>query len=252
MTFRAVALDLFDTLVRWSPDRLPRYRFREHEFPSTMPHLIPLLAARLGTAWDEERWCGDYFAVLQEIGTERDREGIEITCETRFHRALERFGMDGGGADERRALAAILAREHMLHVRAVTSAPAENIALVKRLAKRYRLAVVSNFDDGETGRAIVEDTGVADLFETILISADLEVRKPNPAIYRRLLADLRLEASDVLFVGDTPKEDVAGAKAVGMPVAWLDAGRKPFPDDLPRPDFVLATLADLSSILPLE
>ena len=249
MSYRAIALDLFDTLVRWSPDRLPRYRFRDREFPSTMPHLIPLIAARVGSAWDEERWCMAYFAVLHEIADERERDGIEITCAARFFRALERFGM--ADVPERRDLASVLAREHMMHVRAVTSAPPENVALVRRLADHYRLAIVSNFDDGDTGRAIVEDTGLAPLFETILISADLEVRKPNPAIFRRLLGDLDLEAHEVLFVGDTPREDVAGAKAIGMPVVWLDVGRKAFPENLAPPEFTLPNLAALSTILPL-
>ncbi|MGH7804274.1 MAG: HAD family hydrolase [Candidatus Binatia bacterium] len=250
MSFRAVALDLFDTLVRWSPDRLPRFRFREHEFPSTMPHLIELLGPRLGTAWDQEKWCEGYFTVLHEISAEREKRGIEVTCETRFDRALARFGMEA--VTERGALASILAREHMKHVRAVTSAPPENVAIVRRIAERYRLALVSNFDDGETGRAIVEDTGLASHFETILISADLEIRKPNPKIFHRLLADLGLEASEVLFVGDTPREDVAGAQGVGMPIAWLDDGRKALPEGMRRPDYVLPNLVGLSTVLSLD
>ena len=247
MSFRAVALDLFDTLVRWSPDRLPRFAFRGHEFPSTMPHLFEILRPRLGAAWDEERWCDGYFAVLQQISGEREKDGIEITCESRFERALARFGM--ADVPERGELAGILAREHMKHVRAVTSAPPENVALVRRLAERYRLALVSNFDDGETGRAIVEDTGLASLFETILISADLEVRKPNPKIFHRLLEDLGLQATEVLFVGDTPREDVAGAQGVGMPIAWLDHGRKDLPEGMPRPTYVLPNFLGLSAIL---
>jgi HAD superfamily hydrolase (TIGR01549 family) len=210
-TIRAVALDLFDTIVHWQPERLPRFRFREREFPSTMPILLPMLERALGAGFDADHWLETYFVVLEEIVAEREREGIEITCETRFVRALRRLELVGDAEAAR--LGVSLAREHMAQVRAVTSAPAENVEVVRRLARRYRLAVLSNFDDGETGRAIVGDTGVADLFETILISADLELRKPNPAIFHELLGRLELAPAEVLFVGDTPREDVAGAQS---------------------------------------
>jgi len=53
----------------------------------------------------------------------------------------------------------------------------------------------------------------------------------------------------VLFVGDDPLRDIAGAARAGMVTAWLAHGR-PFPADLPRPDHVLASLAALGALVP--
>lgn len=247
---RAVALDLFDTIVHWQPERLPRFRFRDREFPSTMPILLPMLEREIGAGFDADRWLETYSVVLEEIIAEREREGVEITCETRFIRAVRRLELVGG--ERAVTVGAALAREHMSRVRAVTSAPPENVEAVRRLARRYRLAVLSNFDDGETGRAIVGDTGIADLFDAILISADLELRKPNPAIFHELLRRLGLEPGEVLFVGDTPREDVAGAQSVGMPIAWIDHGRKIYPPHLKPPDHILRGLSDLPAALAID
>ena len=74
------------------------------------------------------------------------------------------------------------------------------------------MALLSNFDDSQTGREIVQDSGVGELFEIILISADVAMRKPNPEIFRHLLGLMKLEPEEVLFVGDTPGEDVLGAQ----------------------------------------
>ena len=93
------------------------------------------------------------------------------------------------------------------------------------------------------------DAGVSDLFEAVIISADLGLRKPNPMIFRRMLEILALEPESVLFVGDTPREDVMGARNVGIPTAWLSRGKGPFPEDLPAPDFVFDDITGLPALL---
>ena len=52
-------------------------------------------------------------------------------------------------------------------------------------------------------------------FRDIAVSGDEGVIKPDPAIYRLLLERNGLNASDCLFIDDSPK-NVAGAEAVGM------------------------------------
>lgn len=54
-----------------------------------------------------------------------------------------------------------------------------------------------------------------DRFRDIVVSGDERVIKPDPAIYRLLLERNGLEASNCLFIDDSPK-NVAGAEAVGM------------------------------------
>jgi len=245
--FKAIVLDLFDTLVNWDPDGLPLMKWKGRETHSTMPWILPKVAEALGAKYDQNLFMTANAAVYAEINDERERDGIEITCLERFERTLRRIGL----SDEIRLkhLAEELTRIHMRGVRSVTSAPAARKEAVRRLAGKYRLGLLSNFDDSKTGWEIMADTGVQDKFEAIIISADLKLRKPNPKIFARMLAMLNLAARDVLFVGDTPHHDVGGAKAVGMSAAWISRHALPLPEGVAQPDYIIRDLAELPDLL---
>ncbi|HVC43900.1 MAG TPA: HAD family hydrolase [Candidatus Binataceae bacterium] len=245
--FKALVFDLFDTIVKWEPERLPVMELGGRPTHTTLPWVFPPLAARLGADFDRDRFIQVYGAVVEEIFVEREREGTEITCTERFARTLERLA--AGPADERLAFAEELTRVHMDGVRAVTWAPADRVAAVRRLAPHYRLGLLSNFDDAQCGRDVLSDTGVADLFETVIISAEVGLRKPNPLIYHQMLERLRLAPHEVLFIGDTPREDVDGPHRVGMHTVWISKGAAGVPEGIPEPHYVIRDLADLPAIL---
>ena len=248
--FDAIVFDLFNTIVRWTPGRLPTLERNGRRFPSTLPLLFPILERALASAFDEEGFVEEYLSVLQEIEVERGLDSIEITCHERFERTLRRVAVP---ATEVEALAGKLTRTHMAAVRSVTAAPSAWAEAVRRVGHAgYRTAILSNFDDGRTGHEIVADTGLGDLFEIVVISADEGLRKPHPELFRRLLARLGLDAGRVLYVGDTPREDVLGARGVGMPVVWLNEGRGDLPADVPDPDFILPDVTALPALLGLE
>lgn len=247
--FRAVALDLFGTLVRWSPRELPEMEIGGRRIHTTIPWLVPALERGLGDAFRLDGFVAAYGDVIRAIEVERSAHGIEVTCHERFRRTLERLGARPQAIDD---LAEELTRTHMAGVRSVTKAPAEYSAVVSRLARRFRMALLSNFDDARTGREIVADTGVAEHFEVMVISAEVEVRKPNPVIFSYLLERLRLSPGEVLFVGDTAHEDVAGARAAGVPVVWLSENKGEFPPDVAAPDFTIGNLTELPRLLGVE
>jgi FMN phosphatase YigB (HAD superfamily) len=247
--FKAVVLDLFDTLVRWEPARLPTLEWRGRSLRSTMPWLLPRIREALDGNFDLDTFLETYHAVIEEITAERERSLIEITCHERFARTLGRLGLPEG--EERHGAARDLTRIHMAGVRSITSAPPEYVAAVRRIAQSHRLGLLSNFDDSQTGREILADTGVSHLFEAVIISADLAVRKPNPLIFQRMLEMLRLGPDEILFVGDTPREDVIGARNAGIPIAWLSRGKGALPEGIPAPDFILDDLTGLPALLEL-
>jgi HAD superfamily hydrolase (TIGR01549 family) len=245
--FKAVVLDLYDTLVKWDPNRLPKMKWRGRSFPSTMPLLKQRLSRALDGAAAFDDWLGHYFAVIEEIAAERKRNGTEVTCAERFERALSRVQL---GAGERvKILAQELARIHMENVRRVTFAPPERVEAVRKIAPHFRLGLLSNFDDSRTGREVLNDTGVGGSFEAVIISADTGLRKPNPAIFLQMLGLLRLGAADVLFVGDTAREDVLGAQRAGIPVAWLSENKGPFPPEIEKPQYTISNLTELPALL---
>ncbi|HTW88946.1 MAG TPA: HAD family hydrolase [Candidatus Binataceae bacterium] len=243
----AVVLDLFDTLVRWDPERLPLFAWRGREMRSTVPWFIDHLEKALLNRFDRETAVAAYFEVLKEVNDERERDAIEISCLDRFVRMLVRLGL--GDDREVRELAEELRRLHMSGVREVTWAPSQWVEAVRQIAPHYRLGLLSNFDDSETGHQIVQDTGIAGLFDAIIISADVGLRKPHPEIFRQIAAMLEAAPAEILFVGDTPRYDVLGAHQAGMRTVWLNDRKDPLTPDIPRPEYIIKDLSELPALL---
>ena len=90
---KAVVFDLFDTLVKWEPERLPLFALARAFHPQ---HVAVDIAVARGAdgrrASNSRRSSTVYHDVIDEINAEREREGIEITCQQRFVRTLERLG----------------------------------------------------------------------------------------------------------------------------------------------------------------
>ncbi|MGH7814354.1 MAG: HAD family hydrolase [Candidatus Binataceae bacterium] len=246
---KAVVIDLYDTLVNWNPEALPKFEWRGREIRSTAPLFLSELEAALGERFDREAFMAAHDAVALEIHSARSGdEPVEITCLERFSRTLDRAGFTGAEAD---ALADRIRRIHMGRIREITYAPPERIAAMKKIARRYRVGLISNFDDAETGELIVRDTGLHELFDVAIISARAGLRKPHPLIFRRALDAMRVEPHEVLYVGDTPNDDVKGAKRAGMRSAWIRRKDRELPEDIPAPDIIINDLAELPEKLGL-
>jgi len=113
-------------------------------------------------------------------------------------------------------------------------------ATVERLARRHRVAIVTN--GGAAQRAKLARAGLADLIATVFVSGELGVAKPARAIFERALAWTELRADECLFVGDDPVNDIAPAAALGMTTAWRQ--RAPWPVGQP-PHLTIASIFEL-------
>lgn len=81
-------------------------------------------------------------------------------------------------------------------------------------AKGTRMVVVSNWDDRLP--VLLERLGLSRFFEAIVFSAGVGVEKPFSAIFLQALEDLSLSPQEVVHIGDRLREDVEGARGVGM------------------------------------
>ncbi len=91
--------------------------------------------------------------------------------------------------------------------------------------------------------------GIGEQFQHIAISAEHGWRKPHPQIFVDALAALGVEARAALFVGDSPADDIVGAKGVGMDIAWVNASATDLPAGIPAPDYIVRALPELQEIL---
>jgi putative hydrolase of the HAD superfamily len=81
------------------------------------------------------------------------------------------------------------------------------------------LVVVSNWD--VSLHDVLERTGLRELVDGVLTSAEAGEAKPGGAMFRAALAQAGARPADALHVGDSPEHDVAGALAAGMRAALV-------------------------------
>jgi putative hydrolase of the HAD superfamily len=123
----------------------------------------------------------------------------------------------------------------------------ETLPALEALAKRFTLAVITN-GEGAQQRAKLEATGMAPLFAQVLVSGDVKVSKPDPAIFRLCEKALGLGPAELAYVGDRLEVDVTGARAAGWTPVWLD--RKGMPGPAEQGLLVANKLAELDALLP--
>jgi putative hydrolase of the HAD superfamily len=106
-----------------------------------------------------------------------------------------------------------------------------------------RLVAVSNWDVSLHDR--LAEAGLRPLLHGALTSAELGVAKPNPALFRHALTLAGVPAAAAIHVGDTPSEDVVGARAAGVRAVLLRRGGVAAQTDAPT----IATLHDLPALV---
>jgi len=77
-----------------------------------------------------------------------------------------------------------------------------------------RLVVVSNWD--VSLHSVLQRIDLGALLDGIVTSAEVGVRKPAPAIFEQALARVGAVPRNAVHVGDSPDEDVAGARNAGI------------------------------------
>jgi HAD superfamily hydrolase (TIGR01549 family) len=244
--YTTILFDLFDTLVRFEGRRLPSVTVRGREVRSSVASLYPIAMATLPgvsleTFYEAFSWS------YQEADRRRASDHREIPAPERFGLFYGRLGLEAVCVPDE--LTDRLLTAHMTCLAAAAEPMPGRHDLLDWLTGRYRLGLVSNFDYTPTVERILREAGLLDRFEAIIVSDAVGWRKPRAAIFETAFACMGVRPRECLFVGDRPEIDVAGAKGVGMDVAWLNPERVPFPEGLPAPDFDLPGLADLRTIL---
>jgi putative hydrolase of the HAD superfamily len=111
----------------------------------------------------------------------------------------------------------------------------------------HKLGLISN-GRGATQRRKLEAMQCEGLFDAILISGEVGVRKPDPPIFELALQGLGVTASEAWFVGDHPLNDVQGARQAGLRPVWL-TGVHAWPKDLLPPAHSITRLEELIGLI---
>jgi HAD superfamily hydrolase (TIGR01509 family) len=242
----AVLFDLFDTLVLFQRDRLPEIEINGRMVRSTAGHLHEAFRP-FAPALSLGDFAGALFWSWQEAEKIRSGTHREVSAPERFGMLFGRLGFEQA-AMEREALPLLLAT-HMRELSKAVVFPDHHRRVLEELGRRYRLAVVSNFDYTPTALMVLEREGVAHLFETILVSDAVGWRKPAPRIFEHALQAMGLAPAAAVFVGDRADIDVAGAHGVGMRAVWINRDGEALPEGVTAPAHEIRDLGELPALL---
>jgi putative hydrolase of the HAD superfamily len=155
-----------------------------------------------------ERWAKQATLDLQTLrqllwyGPDIEQANIgEISAETYFERTALRLNTN---------VETIRAVIEDAYVGAVNE---DLIAYTRQLKTRVRITALTN--NWSFGRALMDRHGITDLFEMVINSAEVGVKKPHAGIYQIMLERLKVPASEVIFVDDT-LENIEAAQALGI------------------------------------
>jgi FMN phosphatase YigB (HAD superfamily) len=248
MPYTAILFDLFDTLVRFDRERMPEIEINGKAVRSS----AGLLHAILKTQCPEIGLDRCYEA-LGESWREAERlraiDHREVAADARFAHFFRTLGLVESALPEGFGRSLIDAHRNALGKAA--EFPPHHGPLLRRLAERYKLAVVSNFDYTPTALDILERAGVTDLFQTIVVSDEIGWRKPRRDIFDAALHRLGVRAGESLFIGDRADMDVLGAQQVGMDAVWINRDGEPLPAGIKAPTYEIRDLGELAGILKL-
>ncbi|GAB6975169.1 HAD family hydrolase [Prevotella falsenii] len=96
---------------------------------------------------------------------------------------------------------------------------AESKEVLLKLKESYPLVLVSNFY-GNIG-VVLQEFGLDGIFQEIIESAVVNVRKPDPRIYQLGVETLQLPAENVVVVGDSYTKDIVPAHSIGCKTVWI-------------------------------
>jgi len=123
-----------------------------------------------------------------------------------------------------------------------------SLELLALLKKKYRMVLVSNFYGNIS--VVLNEFGFDGMFQNIIESAVVGIRKPDPRIYMLGVDTLQMKPEETVVIGDSFKKDIVPAKKIGCNVIWIKG--ETWTDennDESLPDVIITDLRQLIDIL---
>src|SRR5512132_1181922 len=196
-------------------------------------------ADRMGIWWGEGLW-GEF---------KGDGDGLRALREfvPNFRREVWRDALaDCGVVDS--DLAADLDEVYRRARRAGEIVDPDAGAMLDDLSRDHRLALVTN-GAPDVQREKLGRAALAHYFATVIISAEIDVGKPDPRIFTAALDAMGATADAAVVIGDSLPRDIRGAHNAGLRSIWVDRGDVVSKPDDAVPDARVAALSQIRSCL---
>ena len=120
-------------------------------------------------------------------------------------------------------------------------------AVLKELRNRFKLGLITN-GASDLQREKIDGSGLAHYFDSITISGEIGVGKPDPIIFKAALDSLGATPDTTVMVGNSLKSDIAAAQAVGLKAIWINRSASTHDGEI-KPDAEITSLSELLTLI---
>ena len=231
-TVRAVFFDLDGTLCDYGTASRTARNYVLQELARRFPGLEPADLTIQYRSATEESWSQVLSGVLSVEGYTRGK----------FSTLLKKCGIpDEALADD---LKYIYYGKALDELRLLDDAN----RVLGELSQRFLLAMIT---DGISWyqQAKISKLGIRKFFKRIYVAEEVESRKPSKQIFLLALRECGMGAKESVYVGDSQRRDVVGAKGVGMTCIWVNRRGDQLKSGIPEPDYQVGSLQEIVDIL---
>lgn len=139
---------------------------------------------------------------------------------TRFLKPLEHYGIHDV------ALADRLSEDYVYWSPRIVRLVPGTMELLEYLKPKYHLHLITNGFQEVQGLKL-NGSGMAPYFETLTVSEEVGVKKPNPEIFRYALEKAHATPEESLMIGDEMAVDIDGARAAGIDQIFFNTTGQP-------------------------
>jgi HAD superfamily hydrolase (TIGR01549 family) len=124
--------------------------------------------------------------------------------------------------------------------------------LIKQTQQQCKIGLISNFTYAPVIYKSLRKLGIDEFFNVVVVSEEVGWRKPSSKIFQEALSKLQVSADETVYVGDSPIEDIKGAKEAGLETVFVPSqfnSLKDLENSKQKPDYCAKDLTTLSKSL---
>lgn len=118
-------------------------------------------------------------------------------------------------------------------------------SVLEKLSTKFTLIVGSNSDHNPLINDLMRNQVN---IESVYSSEILRTYKPNPEFFRKILKDNRFSTDEIIYVGDSPIEDILAPSKLGIKTIWINRKNAVLDNGIHKP---FMECRDLKGVLAL-
>jgi putative hydrolase of the HAD superfamily len=238
MPIKAVIFDYIGTLVNC----------KGYSMTDSEDNLHSALVAE-GFPLDKTRFLQAYELAHQKYRKIRYEQFREVTNSIWVSEALCNLGFKVSADDDRVKAALNVFFQDFIDTLQLRAGAKK---ILEQTQQKCKLGLISNFTHAPVIHKSLRKLDLCKHFNAIVISEEVGRRKPSPEIFQAALTRLKVRAEEVVYVGDSPIEDVKGAKEAGLTTIFVPSQFNKLKDlaqSKQEPTFVAKNLVQVSRSL---